>query len=156
LLGGALLVWALISKRRRDAFRLLDPAALVAFLLTALPWYILCARRNPDFLRVFLFEHNFKRYLTPEFQHIEPFWYYGAVLLVAFLPWTALFLWALVTGSVELRFGRLIHGGTLLLLSWSAFTVLFFTLSQSKLPGYILPAIPVIAVLIARLLALHL
>ncbi len=73
LCGGAVFFWALLTKRWRDAFRLLHPVAIAAFCFTALPWYILCARRNPDFLRVFLIEHNFKRYHPPEFQHIQPF-----------------------------------------------------------------------------------
>src|SRR5262249_20575361 len=126
------------------------PVALVAFVAMALPWYLLCARRNPDFFRVFIIEHNFKRYLTPEFQHIQPFWYYGAVLLIALLPWTALLLWSLISGSLRLWRTHRISGSTLLLLCWSAFTVLFFTVSNSKLPGYILPAIPAIALLVAK------
>ncbi|PYT43588.1 MAG: hypothetical protein DMG47_13030 [Acidobacteria bacterium] len=69
LCGGVVFFWALFTKRWRDAFRLLHPAAMASFCLTALPWYILCARRNPDFFRIFIIEHNFKRYLTPEFQH---------------------------------------------------------------------------------------
>ena len=62
----------------------LHPAGHRRFCATALPWYILCARRNPDFFRVFIIEHNFKRFLTPEFQHIQPFWFYVPVLLLAF------------------------------------------------------------------------
>src|SRR5690242_8540344 len=96
LSGGAVFFWALFTKRWRDAFRLLHPIAIVSFCATALPWYILCARRNPDFFRVFIIEHNFNRFLTPEFHHIQPFWYYGPVLLIAFVPWTPLLLWALV------------------------------------------------------------
>jgi 4-amino-4-deoxy-L-arabinose transferase-like glycosyltransferase len=65
LSGGAVFFWAYFTRRWRDAFRLLHPAAIASFCATALPWYILCARRNPDFLRVFIIEHNFKRYLTP-------------------------------------------------------------------------------------------
>jgi len=41
--------------------------------VTALPWYILCARRNPDFFRIFIIEHNFKRYLTPNSSIFSPF-----------------------------------------------------------------------------------
>jgi 4-amino-4-deoxy-L-arabinose transferase-like glycosyltransferase len=150
LVGGAAFFWAFFTKRWRDAFRLLHPAALATFCLTALPWYILCARRNRDFFRVFIIEHNFKRYLTPEFQHIQPFWFYGVVLLVAFLPWTALFLWSAVSGAAHLWRTRRSGDATLFLLCWSAFCLLFFTISQSKLPGYILPAIPAIALLFAR------
>jgi hypothetical protein len=115
-----------------------------------LPWYILCARRNSDFFRIFIIEHNFKRYLTPEFQHIQPFWYYAAVLLIALLPWTALFLWSVISGGIRLWRTRSFSDATLLFLSWSAFCVLFFSLSKSKLPGYILPAIPGIAILMVR------
>src|SRR5262249_32842383 len=43
LVGGAVFFWALFSKRWRDAFRLLHPAAIVAFFVTALPWYLMCA-----------------------------------------------------------------------------------------------------------------
>ncbi|MGC1418289.1 MAG: glycosyltransferase family 39 protein, partial [Candidatus Acidiferrum sp.] len=101
LCGGAVFFWAIFTKRWRDAFRLLHPAAVAAFCLTALPWYILCARRNPDFCRIFIIEHNFKRYLTPEFQHIQPFWFYVPVLLAALFPWTVLFGWAAFAASFE-------------------------------------------------------
>ena len=150
LSGGAVFFWALFTKRWRDAFRLFHPAVLAAFCLTALPWYILCARRNPDFFRIFIIEHNFKRFLTPEFQHIHPFWYYGLVLLAALFPWTAIFLWTLVAGSSQLWRTRIVSHSTGFLLSWAAFCVVFFSISQSKLPGYILPAIPALGLILAR------
>src|SRR6266403_2305848 len=102
LSGGAIFFWALFTKRWRDASRLLHPAAIASFCLTALPWYILCARRNPDFFRIFIIEHNFRRYLTPEFQHIQPFWYYLPILLIALFPWIPLLLWTVVAGTRHL------------------------------------------------------
>ena len=90
LCGGAVFFWAIFTKRWRDGFRLFHPVAIAAFCLTSLPWYILCARRNPDFFRIFIIEHNFKRFLTPEFQHIQPFWFYGPIMLLALIPWIAL------------------------------------------------------------------
>ena len=153
LSGGAVFSWALSSKRWRDAFRLLHPVAIASFCLTALPWYILCARRNPEFFRVFIIEHNFKRYLTPEFQHVQPFWYYAVVLVVAFLPWTFLLLAAAAAGIGRLLEIRKLDGITRLALCWSVFCLVFFTISKSKLPGYILPAFPPIAFLLARTLS---
>jgi 4-amino-4-deoxy-L-arabinose transferase-like glycosyltransferase len=150
LSGGAVLVWALFTKRWRDAFRCLHPVAIASFCLTALPWYILCARSNPDFFRVFIIEHNFNRFLTPQFQHIQPFWFYIPILLVAFLPWTLALCWAAFYGLTRLFRTRQVSPITLLLLSWSGFCLLFFTLSKSKLPGYILPAVPAIGLLCAR------
>lgn len=147
LSGGAIFFWATFTKHWRDALRLFHPAALASFCLTALPWYILCAWRNPDFFRVFIIEHNFKRYLTPEFQHIQPFWFYVPVLLVAFLPWAALFLWFAVHGAVHLWRKRSWKESTWFSICWAGFCLLFFSISRSKLPGYVLPAIPAIALL---------
>jgi 4-amino-4-deoxy-L-arabinose transferase-like glycosyltransferase len=150
LCGGAVIFWTLFTKRWPDAFRLLHPVAVATFCLTALPWYVLCARRNPDFLRVFLIEHNFKRYLTPEFQHIQPFWFYVPVLLIIFLPWTAILVWTLAAGSTRIARKRQASAQTLFLLCWAAFCFVFFTTSLSKLPGYILPAVPAVGLILAR------
>jgi 4-amino-4-deoxy-L-arabinose transferase-like glycosyltransferase len=150
LSGGGVLLWAAITKRWRDAFRCLHPAAIASFCLTALPWYILCSRRNPDFFRVFIIEHNFKRYLTPEFQHIQPFWYYLPILLVAFIPWTLALLWSALFEVSRGWPKRRPSDATLLALCWAIFCLVFFSISKSKLPGYILPAVPPIGLLLSR------
>jgi len=149
LSGGAVFLWALATKRWRDAFRCLHPIAVASFGLTALPWYILCSRRNPDFFRVFIIEHNFKRYFTPEFQHIQPFWFYIPILLIAFIPWTPLLLWSGFRGLVGWQQSRQLSAFVIFLLSWAGFCVLLFSTSQSKLPGYILPALPPMALILA-------
>ena len=148
LCGGALFFWALFTKRWRETLRLFHPAAIAAFCLTALPWYILCARGNPDFFRIFIIEHNFKRYLTPEFQHIQPFWFYIPVILIAFLPWTVGLLWTVIVGAQRV-YRRQVSERTMFSLSWSLFCVLFFSISQSKLPGYVLPAVPASAMILS-------
>ena len=111
-----------------------------AFLIDCLPWYLLCARRNPDFFRVFIIEHNFKRYLTPEFQHLQPFWYYVPITLAAFLPWVFWLAWfAFRAGATWTNASERIQ--MVFFAAWGLFPVLFFSLSKSKLPGYILPAV---------------
>ena len=147
LSGGAVFCWALFTKRWRHAFRLLHPAAIASFSLTALPWYIVCARRNPDFIRIFIIEHNFKRYLTPEFQHLQPFWFYLPIVLAATLPWT-LVLIAVAKDMMQSFRDRLGSGmPSMFLGSWFGVPFVFFTLSKSKLPGYILPALPPLVLL---------
>ena len=153
LSAGGVLLWAIFSKCWRDALRCLHPVAIIGFSLTALPWYILCAHRNPVFFRVFIIEHNFKRFLTPEFQHIQPFWYYAPVLVIAFIPWTSLLLFAGYFGGRKLWKDRKVSAPALFC-SWSLFCVLFFSISKSKLPGYILPALPPAGLLLARSLTL--
>jgi 4-amino-4-deoxy-L-arabinose transferase-like glycosyltransferase len=148
LAGGAIFLWAALTKRWREAMRLFHPIAVVAFLITALPWYLACARRNPEFFRVFIIEHNFNRYLTPEFQHLQPFWYYVPITLAALLPWIFWLAW------FALREGRTWANASertqiVFFAAWGLFPVLFFSLSKSKLPGYILPAIGPLVLLIA-------
>src|SRR5437867_1810983 len=154
LCGGAVFFWALFTKRWRDAFRLLHPAAMASFCLTALPWYILCARRNPDFFRIFIIEHNFKRYLTPEFQHIQPFWYYGAVVLIAIFPWTGLLPGVIIDAVRSFHEDRWRESSSLFLALWAFLPLAFFSFSQSKLPGYVLPSLPPLIALAARSLVL--
>ena len=133
----------------RAALRLTHPLAVIAFCLIALPWYVLCAARNPDFLHVFIFQHNFQRYLTPVFQHRQPFWFFVPVHLLGLLPWTTCLFPA---AQERLRLSRQKSWTTspgFFFACWAIFPVLFFSFSQSKLPGYILPAVPSLALLIA-------
>jgi 4-amino-4-deoxy-L-arabinose transferase-like glycosyltransferase len=151
LSGGGVLLWALFTKRWRDAFRCLHPIGIASFCLTVLPWYILCARRNPGFFRIFIIEHNFKRYLTPEFQHIQPFWFYVPILLVGVLPWTLLLLFTCLPELPKLRRQRLgPNTSALFLICWSLVPLLFFSASKSKLPGYILPVVPALGVFLGK------
>jgi len=149
LSGGAIFFWALFTRRWPDAFRLFHPAALIPFFATALPWYLLCARRNPDFFHVFIIEHNFKRYLTPEFQHIQPFWYYLPVLLVALLPWTGIAIFTIYTQIKNLIVRTRPDDNLIFFWMWALCCILFFSTSHSKLPGYILPAFPACTVLLS-------
>jgi 4-amino-4-deoxy-L-arabinose transferase-like glycosyltransferase len=155
LSGSAIFLWAAFARRWRDAFRCLHPVAILTFCATALPWYILCTRRNPDFFRVFIIEHNFKRFLTPEFQHIQPFWYYIPVILLATFPWTILLVCGITKAIRIPRETFADHTAVLFFLTWALFTILFFSISKSKLPGYILPALPAIVILVSHY-AVHL
>jgi 4-amino-4-deoxy-L-arabinose transferase-like glycosyltransferase len=150
LAGGATLLWAGLSRQWRAPFRFLHPLVILVFCATLLPWYVLCAMRNPDFLRVFIWQHNFERYLTPIFEHRQPFWFYGPIFLLGILPWLPLLITSIFDGARNRRRGTEMNSPALFFACWAAFTLLFFSLSQSKLPGYILPAIPPAVLLIAR------
>jgi len=142
LAGGATLMWAALCRQWRAPFRFLHPLIIVVFCATALPWYILCALRNPDFLRVFIWQHNFQRYLTPVFEHRQPFWFFGYILLLAVFPWILFLGAALFDAFFRLKNRAAVNSIDTFFACWASFPILFFSLSQSKLPGYILPAIP--------------
>jgi 4-amino-4-deoxy-L-arabinose transferase-like glycosyltransferase len=149
LAAGAIGIWVLATSHWLDALQLAHPLAVAVFCLVALPWYVLCALCNPDFLRVFIFRHNFQRYLTPMFQHRQPVWYFIPILLLGLLPWAASLWPALEEGLQLWRQKSWSSSPGFFFACWAIFPFLFFSFSQSKLPGYILPAIPSLALLIA-------
>jgi 4-amino-4-deoxy-L-arabinose transferase-like glycosyltransferase len=149
LAGGAIGLWALATKQWRAAFHIGHPSAIVSFCVIALPWYTLCALRNPDFIRVFVFQHNFERYLTPVFQHKQPIWFFGPITILALLPWTAFLIPAVRRGFELGREHSWNDSPGFYFACWAIFPVLFFSFSQSKLPSYILPSVPPLILLVA-------
>jgi 4-amino-4-deoxy-L-arabinose transferase-like glycosyltransferase len=150
LAGGATLLWAAVCGQWRAPFRFLHPLIVAVFCATALPWYVLCALRNPDFLRVFIWQHNFERFLTPVFEHRQPFWFFVPVFLLGVLPWLPLLVSVFSDTARNIGHETFGNSPSLFLACWVLFTLLFFSLSQSKLPGYILPAIPPAVLLLSR------
>jgi 4-amino-4-deoxy-L-arabinose transferase-like glycosyltransferase len=118
-------------------------AAVVAAV--ALPWYLLICWRMPSFAGYFLWEQNVVRFVAP-FDHLRPVWFYLPIMLAGFLPASLLvvpFLRFLVSSNPDTAQRRskelammLIAGG------WCFF---FFSMSGCKLPTYILPVFPPIA-----------
>ena len=112
----------LLLTRRWSILREANPAlGLGIFLLIAAPWYLAAELRNPGYLRYFLFEENFLRYVTPHFNRGQPWYYYVEVLAVGFFPWTAL-IYAPFTKPAELlrlqsRRARFLHKARPLLLN---------------------------------------
>lgn len=150
LAGGSVGLWAVLTRRWRAALRLAHPLAIIGFGVTALPWYVLCAVRNPVFVRTFLFTHNIERYFTPVFQHRQPFWFFAPVLLLGLLPWTVLLIGLARDAIQSWQEKRWADSPGLFFGCWVLFPVVFFSFSQSKLPGYVLPVVPPLALLLAR------
>lgn len=156
LAGGIVALYALLRREPRALLRTLWLPGIGLFLAVALPWYLLVQVRNPEFFRVFVVEHNVARFATNLYRHKQPFWYYLPVLLAATLPWT--WYWLAGTWEAVRRWRQDAApaggdtGGELrqFLLVWIGFVVVFFSLAQSKLPGYILPALPACTVLVAE------
>jgi len=114
-------------------------------LLVALPWYVAVCLRLPEFAGHFLWDHNLLRFLMP-FDHLRPIWFYAPILLAGMLPGSLLlvpFLRFLGTGKEEIASCRSPELGFMLLAG--GWCVLFFSLSGCKLPTYILPAYPFLA-----------
>ncbi|MBV9437616.1 MAG: hypothetical protein JOZ44_16275 [Acidobacteria bacterium] len=117
---------------------------------------------NKDFFKIFFLEHNLERFATDLFQHRQPFWYYIPVLILSLMPWTIYGLAALESAARQTwRDWRTSAPGCVreseqigdsfpeFLVIWALFPIVFFSFSQSKLPGYILPSIPAFTILTA-------
>ena len=150
LAGGSVGLWAIVTRKWKEAFRLAYPSAIITFLVVALPWYVVCAWRNPDFVRTFLVAHNVDRYLTSVFQHEQPFWFFGPILLLGLLPWSVLLAGVVRDAVRAMRERALRNSAGFFLGCWVLFPLVFFSFSKSKLPGYILPVFPALAILLAR------
>jgi 4-amino-4-deoxy-L-arabinose transferase-like glycosyltransferase len=134
---------------------------IILYLAMVLPWFIAVQRRNPNFLRVFLFQHNLERFTTDRFHHEHDFWYYLPIVLIALTPWAVLaiaaFSDAVRQSIAEWRarrakyhyMGNFRAGDAFpeFLVLWALIPVIFFSFSESKLPGYILPSIPPLTIL---------
>ncbi|HUK42448.1 MAG TPA: hypothetical protein VLX11_15450, partial [Candidatus Acidoferrales bacterium] len=118
------------------------------FLAIAAPWYVFAEIRNPGYLRYFLREENVARFLTSHFNRSEPPYYFLEVLAVGFLPWTFLLPY-----SIRVQWKQRTQGTTLFLMLWTVLPFLFFSLSQTKLPHYILGIYPPLAILVGTALA---
>ena len=128
---------------------------ILLFCIVALPWYVAVQLRNPEFFRVFILQHNLERFSSNLYRHREPFWYYLPVTLLALVPWTVLVLRSLikhVNTWLKQRRAQLQSGDLfgIFLAIWLLTPMLFFSFSQSKLPGYILPAVPAGALLVVE------
>ena len=139
-----IVVFALLRRNKKLIVQTLWIPGILLFLAVAMPWFILVQHANPQFLHVFIFEHNLERYSTNMFRHRQPFWYFGPVLLGGLLPWLVFAVAAFVHGVREYKTSSF----ALFFGLWAALPVIFFSFSQSKLPGYILPAIPPFAILL--------
>ena len=139
-----LMTGSLMRELRR---RRLLMGALV-FFCVAVPWYWMMEKREPGFILYFLGHENFKRFVSREYEHQEPWFYYLVVLPLTLLPWT-LYLRPLREAfsgmrreeRADPRLFLTIAGGTMLV---------FFSLSSSKLPTYIVPCIPLFLMVFAE------
>ena len=175
-LPGVIILLHLVWERRlRVVWDLRATAGIWTLLLVALPWYVWVAvDTKGEFIRQFFFEHNVGRFTSPMENHRGSPLYYVMVLLAGMAPWSVFFapvLWYSVWSTARSpweRFRRawddaaekapegevVRHPATAyrLLACWAVVYVVFFTTAATKLPNYILPAVPPCAILAARFL----
>jgi 4-amino-4-deoxy-L-arabinose transferase-like glycosyltransferase len=149
--GGVLVLYTLFARDWKIWTRLHLVKGLLLFFLIATPWFVLVGLKNPEQPHFFFIHEHFDRFLKKE-HHREAAWYVFFVLLAGgSVPWVGVLVQSLALGA-QARSEPTRFKPRLLLLVWVAFIILFFTKSNSKLPGYIVPVFPAVALLVANYL----
>ncbi|HET9642249.1 MAG TPA: glycosyltransferase family 39 protein [Burkholderiaceae bacterium] len=145
--GLALVVYTLVTRDWALWRRLSIAGGAIVFALIAIPWFVLVSLRNPEFPQFFFIHEHFQRYTSSVHRRSAPVWYFVPVLFVGFLPWWGL---ARRTSSVVCEdSGRKGFRPLVFLSAWAVTIFIFFSLSGSKLPGYVMPMLPALAMLAA-------
>ena len=147
LAGGSLVVYSLLARDFVPWRRLELARGLPLFLLIAAPWFIAVSLANPEFPRFFFIHEHFERFLTKVHHRYQPWWYFVPVFAVGALPWTLIALQGLAAARRDED--RAVFRPRLFLGVWVFVVFTFFSLSDSKLPSYILPLFPAAALLAA-------
>ena len=149
--AGAVAVYVLVERDWKILARLHVASGVMLFAAISVPWFVAVSSVNPEFLRFFFIHEHFERFLTKEHGRYQPAWYFIPVTLIGVLPWVlGLFpaLWHAWKRSPDMVFQP-----RRLLLVWCALVFVFFSASGSKLPSYVLPIFPALALLIGNTLA---
>jgi 4-amino-4-deoxy-L-arabinose transferase-like glycosyltransferase len=149
--AGALGLYILMQRDWRRLARLHIGTGMLLFTAVAAPWFIAVSAANDEFFHFFFIQEHFQRFLTKAHGRYQPAWYFIPILLIGFSPWIVSLVpalgraWHHAPGrglAVQFRPARF-------LLIWSVMVFAFFSASGSKLPSYILPIFPALAVLVA-------
>ena len=124
-------------------------AGLAVLLIVTAIWYLpVTIKHGWAFIDQFFIDHHFRRYVSNRFSHRQPFYFYPALAVYGLAPWS-FFLFAAVVRIRRLRPRRDIRDSLLTLAwVWVGIPIVFYSFSASKLPGYILPICPALAIIV--------
>jgi dolichol-phosphate mannosyltransferase len=148
LVAAPLIALAFLDRRCQWLSKLEAAGCLAVVVLVAGPWYLGMALGAPDAAGSFVWVHNLMRYVSP-IDHEKPAWFYLPSLLLGMLPWSLLLV-PMVPYFLRksLRTGRRRPAALGMFVLAFAWCVLFFSLSGCKRPAYVLPAFPLLALII--------
>ncbi|WP_171014049.1 phospholipid carrier-dependent glycosyltransferase [Chitinivorax sp. B] len=149
--GMALILYILMTRQWALLARMHWLAGFVLFAAVVVPWFVLVSHRNPEFLQFFFIHEHFQRFATDGARRDGAIWYFAPILLLGLTPWLGWLIGS--TWQARLRVVSQVFQPKWLLLIWCAFIFVFFSISKSKLPAYILPMFPALALLIGDHLA---
>lgn len=124
-------------------------SGIALYLAITAPWFALVAKRNPEFLEFFFIHEHLQRFTQDDHSRTGPIYYFIPLLLIGFLPWIAQIPSSIAQAWRE---RRAYFSPSWLLVCWFLVILGFFSISHSKLPGYIIPIFPALAMLVGNCL----
>lgn len=143
-----LVAFFLVERRPRAIRRLFAPLNFLVFVAVVLPWFLGVTLQRPDFPYYGIVEETLARFATPAFHRTGPVYYYVPVVLGVCFAWSVLYPESI---ALAWRRRRRLARPDRLFMVWALVVVVFFSISKSKLPGYVLTATIALGVLTARL-----
>ena len=151
--GAALFIYCAVQRDFGVLKRMHWLPGLAVFFVITVPWFVLVMQANPEFFeRFFIYEH-YTRFTTTVHGRYHPWHYFIPILLAGALPWTVLMFDSMWRTLRDSRVPGGVFNSARFLLVWAVFIYVFFSISGSKLPSYLLPMFPVLALLMGRRIA---
>jgi len=164
--GAALFLYSVFQRDLGVWRRMHWGAGIAVFLAVTAPWFYLVMKANPEFFHFFFIHEHWERFTTKVHERYQPWYFFIPVLLFGMLPWTFMMLDTLARTWKDsarplpyahslwrfLRMPKEFNPERFLLI-WAVFVFLFFSKSDSKLPSYLLPMFPALALLMGKQLA---
>lgn len=127
-------------------------AFVVPMIAVCVPWYLAVIRFNPEFVDHFFWEHNLQRF-TQGSNHRQPVWFYIPIVFASMYPASLLLPSACAFICSRAQRKRSLRSKDLgFVVCAAVWILLFFSVASCKLPTYILPAIPLLALMIGVML----
>lgn len=140
-------IWCAATRRLAALKLALWLPGWAVLLAVAGPWFVAMQMKYPGFFDYFVVTQHFRRFASSGFNNEHGFWFYLPVLAALTLPW---FAWVLVPRGKDDGTRPRRADIDVLMWIWLAVIVVFFSMPRSKLVGYVLPALPPLAYLIAQ------
>jgi 4-amino-4-deoxy-L-arabinose transferase-like glycosyltransferase len=139
--GPVIVAWLTLTRQWGRLRPFYPLSALTIFLSIVAPWHVAVSLQNPEFTHKYFIVEHFLRFTTTYHQRYQPIWFYLPIVMIGLFPWIAL---------IPRAFNNLKQNSlNLYLLLWAAWVIVFFSVSNSKLIPYVLPAFPPLAILLA-------
>ena len=146
--GATLVLYTMLTRDTGPWRRLHALPGLAVYLALTAPWFVLMERANPGFAQFFFVHEHFQRFLTESHRRTGEWYYFVPWFVLGIMPWLLVWAWTLPRSWRAAPVAANGFSWERFCVVWAAFVFVFFSVSGSKLPSYILPMFPALALVL--------